>query len=674
MNCFKKLALATAVSSVVGIAGCGGSSGGSSSDSNTASGETISGTATAPAGTVAHWQEPGLMEVAVNFLVSPAAAAITGLQPVQGANVELIRVDDDGNQIGNILATTSTSISGDYTLTLPEGVNLAGNLVVRITGQNNQQLRAQVVEKDVDISPVSEFVLRKFIETGANLDQLVVTDVVKLSGKVEEYDLTKVSGQNLDAMFTSLENEVGTFIENDVVAISAQGAATASIAGSYINTAFAFALHDTDGNGYGTYAHDTWIDRFTFTAGDTGTVNVNFTTSDSAYANLHGTALDQAMVYYEVDSEQLSESFEGSYTTAGVLSVEGEFEEDLDTDSGFGWRWPGQSYIFQQVSGQGMFIGLNHEAGVRYELTDTDNDGQDDALDPNARSGDEVARTLEIFIRQPTSLTPADVQGDYGRVYLSALLEDGYLELMTETNLVEFTGTFEATGAAGTSHELMVNSNGAAAYTTNPFSADTTSTPIPIAADGSIDFGDGVVGQANESGSFIDFTETDGCNAGSLGCGQSEAGFDKTLLVKLPSTQLDLLGKKYRLMFMAMHLDGGGTNNMVLSATRFNTYMNMTSDSAGTISGTVSELEKPTGLGSDLVSVTGAISEQAFTISVAPNGSTTVTIPSDQAGEETVFEGYFNEDGSLGVFTTGYVEAGGDRDELGLAVLIDVTP
>jgi hypothetical protein len=49
MNCFKKLALATAVSSVVGIAGCGGSSGGSSSDSNTASGETISGTATAPA-------------------------------------------------------------------------------------------------------------------------------------------------------------------------------------------------------------------------------------------------------------------------------------------------------------------------------------------------------------------------------------------------------------------------------------------------------------------------------------------------------------------------------------------------------------------------------------------------------------------------------------------------
>lgn len=673
MNYFKKLALATAVSSVVGIAGCGGSSGGSSSDSNTASGETISGTATAPAGTVAHWQEPGLMEVAVNFLISPAAAALNDLlAPVKGADVELIRVDDNGDQLGDVLASTVTSITGDYTLTLPEGVSLAGNLVVRITGQNNQQLRAQVVERDVDITPISEFVLRKFIQTGADLDELEVTDIVKLSGKVEEYDLTNVSGQDLDAVFRSLESEVGTFIENDVVAVSAEGAATASIAGTYVNAAFGFALHDTDNSGFGTYAHDLWINRFTFADGGTGTVNISYTGGESGYANLFGTALETANVYYEVDIDQEMESFEGSYNTSGVLSVEGNFEEEIDLDIGFGWRWPGQSYIFQEVAGQGLFIGLNHEAAVRYELTDTDNDGQEDALDPSARAGDEALRTLEIFIRQPTSLTPADVQGDYGRVYLSALLEDGYLELTTETNLVEFTGTFEATIAAGTSHELMVNSNGAAVYTTTSFPAE--STAIPIAADGSIDFGNGIVGQTNESGSFIDFTETDGCNSGSLDCGQSEAGFDKTLLVKLPSTQLDLSGKKYRLMFMAMHLDGGGTNNMVLSATRFNTYMNMTSDSAGTISGTVSELEKPTGLGSDLVSVTGAISEQAFTISVAPNGSTTVTIPNDQAGEETVFEGYFNEDGSLGVFTTGYVEAGGDRDELGLAVLIDVTP
>ncbi|HAC30283.1 MAG TPA: hypothetical protein DCF82_21120, partial [Marinobacter hydrocarbonoclasticus] len=209
MNGFKKLALAAAVSSVVGIAGCGGSSGGGSTGGETVSGETISGTATAPGeeGTIASFTQPSIFEVALNFVVAPVAAAITGLNPVKGATVELIRVDDEGNQIGDVLAQTATSTTGNYKLTLPQGVNLAGNLVVRITGQNNKQLRAQVVEKDVDINPVSEFVLRKFIETGADLDQLVVTDVVKLSGKVEEFDLT--AGANLDEMFSTLESEVG---------------------------------------------------------------------------------------------------------------------------------------------------------------------------------------------------------------------------------------------------------------------------------------------------------------------------------------------------------------------------------------------------------------------------------------------------------------------------------
>src|SRR5690554_1077953 len=61
-----------------------------------------------------------------------------------GATVELIRVDNSGAQVGGVLATTATSITGDYTLTLPEGVNLAGNLVVRITGSNDA-LHAQEI-------------------------------------------------------------------------------------------------------------------------------------------------------------------------------------------------------------------------------------------------------------------------------------------------------------------------------------------------------------------------------------------------------------------------------------------------------------------------------------------------------------------------------------------------
>jgi hypothetical protein len=214
MSSFRKLSVAAAISSTLALTGCSSSDGGGGSNGGGSSGGTVSGTASAPYGEVAHFQTRNLFEIAAEFFISPAAAAVFGLDPIEGADVELIRVDDEGNQVGDVLASTTTSTTGEYRLPLPQGVNLAGNLIVRITGTNNQSLRAQVVEQEVDISPVSEFVLRKFIETGADLDQLQVNDVVKLSGKVEEFDMT--AGQNLSQMFDILEQEVGEFVENEV--------------------------------------------------------------------------------------------------------------------------------------------------------------------------------------------------------------------------------------------------------------------------------------------------------------------------------------------------------------------------------------------------------------------------------------------------------------------------
>ena len=57
---------------------------------------------------------------------------------------------------------------------------------------------------------------------------------------------------------------------------------------------------------------------------------------------------------------------------------------------------------------------------------------------------------------------------------------------------------------------------------------------------------------------------------------------------------------------------------------------------------------------------------------VASNGAATITV-ADTDGD-TKFEGFFNEDASLGVFTVGYLQTDAQNyDELGLAVLVDVT-
>ncbi|MEJ2310576.1 MAG: hypothetical protein P8Z78_14895, partial [Gammaproteobacteria bacterium] len=70
---------------------------------------TISGVAEALDGQVALLENKPMLMIAAEFLIPAAHAAISGLDPVTGAIVELIRIDDDGNQIGDVLASTTTS-------------------------------------------------------------------------------------------------------------------------------------------------------------------------------------------------------------------------------------------------------------------------------------------------------------------------------------------------------------------------------------------------------------------------------------------------------------------------------------------------------------------------------------------------------------------------------------
>ena len=199
----------------VALAAC--SSGGGGTPETT----TVTGIAEAPNGMIAQFEQNKSMLVATIETIFPGAiAGITGLQPVTGATVELIRIDDDGNQVVDVLATTSTSITGDYSLGLPSGVSLAGNLIVRITGNSGASMSAMVVDKAVDINPISQFVLDKFVDDdNLVLADLAINEVVALSGRVEEFDLT--AGADLTAMLDILEAEVGQFVDNGIAAIEA---------------------------------------------------------------------------------------------------------------------------------------------------------------------------------------------------------------------------------------------------------------------------------------------------------------------------------------------------------------------------------------------------------------------------------------------------------------------
>ena len=659
------LFLIACVASATILAGCGGGSSSSSDDAGGgATSRTISGTATAPAGAVAFQEAPSVFELALNVLIPPAHAAITGLDPVGGATVELLRVDNAGNPVGEVLAETVTSITGDYRLTLPEGVNLAGNLIVRITGTGTE-MRAQVVDQAVNINPVSEFVLRKFIEEGADLDQLVVTDVVTLSGKVDTFDLT--AGNDLSDMLATLDQEVGEFVEQQVAVIKEQPGDADSVTGDYRSAAFSLGLHDSDNDNFGTFANDMWRGQFDFADGGGNTVAITLEGEESAYSNFSGMSVATGSIYYETDIDTESENLSGTLTDSGILSIEGAFEEEINGDNAF--RYPSVIYNLQQVRNTGLFFLLSQEAAVRYGTTDTNGDEEPDALDPNDRRGDEVFRALEVFARSPSGMSDSDLSGAFGRVFLETYAQTGVIELQTEVNVVTFNGdgTFDYGDASG--HRVGLESNGSTYQTLSE--TGSTGDAINVSADGDIISAGTEDGQPvptdgfiNDTFDFIAFAETENNE-------NIWAQFNKTLMVKLPDSAPDVSGKRYRLMLLSVALDGvgNGSSDIEMINSQFNSYINLTSNTAGTLNGSFTLVEK-TGLGGDMVVEQDTVDEP-LTVSIAANGATTLTL-ADQDGSN-IMEGFFNQDASLGVFTTRWVPQGGDPNELGLVVLIDVT-
>ena len=660
------LFLIACVASVTILAGCGGSSSSSSDDAGGggATSRTISGTATAPAGAVAFHEAPSLFELALNVLIPPAHAAITGLDPVGGATVELLRVDNAGNPVGEVLAETVTSITGDYRLTLPDGVNLAGNLIVRITGTGTE-MRAQVVDQAVNINPVSEFVLRKFIEEGTDLDQLVATDVVTLSGKVDTFDLT--AGNDLSDMLAKLDQEVGEFVEQQVAVIKAQPGDADSVTGDYRSAAFSLGLHDSDNDNFGTFANDMWRGQFDFADGGGNTVAITLEGEESAYSNFSGMSVATGSIYYETDIDTESENLSGTLTDSGILSIEGAFEEEINGDNAF--RYPSVIYNLQQVQNTGLFFLLSQEAAVRYGTTDTNGDDEPDALNPDDRQGDEVFRALEVFARSPSGMSDSDLSGAFGRVFLETYAQTGVIELQTEVNVVTFNGdgTFDYGDATG--HRVGLESNGSTYQTLSE--TGSTGDAINVSADGDIISAGTEDGQPvptdgfiNDTFDFIAFAETENNE-------NIWAQFNKTLMVKLPDSAPDVSGKRYRLMLLSVALDGvgNGSSDIEMINSQFNSYVNLTSNTAGTLNGSFTLVEK-TGLGGDLVVEQDTVDEP-LTASIAANGATTLTL----AGQDgsNIMEGFFNQDASLGVFTTRWVPRGGDPNELGLVVLIDVT-
>lgn len=660
------------------LAACGGSSSKSSSPAPTTQ---ITGAVEAPAGTVAQYQSLSPVQYALNFFISPAVAAITGLEPVKGATVELIRVDNDGNQVGAVLAATVTSITGDYTLSLPPGVNLAGNLVLRVSGTGGAEMRAQVVEREVKINPVSEFVLRSFIDNGADLNNLTTAAVVKIKGQLDDFDLTRVAGSNLNEMLNNLKAETAGFIDSAIAAETAQPATSAdlnNIAGSYRNVAFDWTFDSYRDTRQDLQSSEKavelngWISDISFSAGSAGNLSLNLTGEDGYYSRLGNWNTDFPYVYSA--SETLGagdeETFTGRYTSSGLISIDIEFDEEIDSEWGYGYREPPRVFTLQQAKGTNIFVAPASDIDVRYALT------ENDALDPNQRLGEQIGRGLEIFIKKPTNATAGNLSGRFGRVYLSTQIQKsgGFIEVEGEHNILTFTNG-QIDSSATTLD--MVNKN---AYNTEAVT-EALDIPFVLNTDGSFATIGGTATDAfiNEAANLLIVNDNELGNSDAEQEGQNASNFYLdarqaiTLAVKLPTSQPALNGRSYRMIGTQLSVTSA---NLQLSQLRFNTLLKMTSPTVAQVTGDIGHLTMPAGDSNFSITPTSdtinAESVQVDLGSGDDSGSISLDLPVGTTGTLQL-RGYMQDGGHIGVLRSRFVPVNATNPVgLGLVMLVEL--
>lgn len=688
MASFRYVLTPLALACSIALASC--SSGGGDSATVPPAVTSITGTAEAPGGVIAQLEHNQAITVALtNFVFPPAHAGITGLQPVTGATVELIRIDDDGNQVGDVLATASTSITGNYSLELPTGVSLAGNLIVRITGNGGASMSAMVVEQAVDINPISQYVLSKFVDDpNLVLGDLPVNEVVSLQGKVEEFDLSATS--DLSSMLAALDAEVGELVDNEITTIAStpdDGTAASAVAGTWSLVEFGLAMHDNESQTYGTFGLDVFSEEITIaataTAGEisltTGTAFIdawtNFSVDDQGVAN----------IYHESSLGSSGDTFTAAIDANGNITLDEPFEEELETGANpqFGWRWPSSTTIVSNTGNDNVLVHLGTSAGVRYATTDTNNDGVNDAIDPNAKEGDEAEMLMTLLLKQGSGMTDASLNGDYGIVTLTA-------DVRTNPGPIGSFGstagivTFDASGSASVATDAfdeleierqpntslsditLTETTGLGGPMTFPYSVASNGRVIlDTDNDAQANDPDDLEGFANDDASLVALL-TLGTNGGPI----NQANQEIVLATKLGTSTPDVTNAVFKLYPMIVGMEDTGYSELLSLRSSSSLTFN-----AGATVATLDDTLRGFQRATDVSSVT-ALADEAepafdFNVSINTNGQIDLSEPSPAAGSDTTMKGYISADGKTMVLRFyGYDTAGDESRELGVIVAI----
>lgn len=145
-----------------------------SSSSSGSGGIAVNGLVQAPDGQLAAsqttlWQWFASFSPIANVL----AIDVTGWSAVPNATLRVFAINNDGEPVGSLITSTTTSATGQYSLNLPAGTTLASSLIVQASSDSSitgpvpvgtpNTISAPLVGETVDINPVTEAAMQALV-------------------------------------------------------------------------------------------------------------------------------------------------------------------------------------------------------------------------------------------------------------------------------------------------------------------------------------------------------------------------------------------------------------------------------------------------------------------------------------------------------------------------------
>ncbi|GAB1256290.1 hypothetical protein NBRC116494_07920 [Aurantivibrio plasticivorans] len=622
----------------------------------------ISGVVEAPNGLVAQLQPSPLLRDIANWLIPSAYAALTGIEPVVGAEVELVYIDDTGTQVGDVIDTAITQSNGGFTLIVPEGVEIeeSGDLIVRVLG--GPDFRGQVVRGRADINPYTELLLRRFINDGFDLSELNPALVAAIYTFIDDYELPV--GASIEDTITQLETEVGPLLDKQIEILLATHGSASDVLDSYRLSEFRWAMVG-DGDA------DHVIEQFSLTVWDSQWNLVDDSISDDGYLLVspvfQDTAFSQLLADNSINFNASESSLSGSsggllssdnilYSQVGLLqSLNGDYRRDTQP-----------AVVEYQFSPDFNVFALPSKTDSEYfRVVDDD----DEVIDPAEEAGDDFTRGLVLSTRIPTEASTSDLSGDFGRVAITTSIEnDGSVEAALTKDEMNFDGIDTVTFTSGTRQTLSRTGSNSTDYLSATFTDTDGSYAIDENGNVTLRDTEEPTGFVNANFDFYGAVIADSTDDGAEEDPETLSTTQEIQwAVKRPSSLIDLTAKSYRLLFTNLSMTGDAIG---ISSAPFASVLDIGSPSSGTLNSNVDVLNQPSrnaGITRNQIALTNT----PVTINLLATGELTMSFV-DSNGDSYSLEGFLNAAGNLAILGSSFTPNGASEPtQLGLALLIE---